>query len=509
MHLQKKHVLPTLVQIVGAVALWTLPSVTQADVIIEHLGYSFPQQNGWTQSARSGPDTTEAAVPDDLGYIDSLGLYSDSTGEQSFYRLLAVNEVNRALTEGWALTAIVRIHQCESGGAVVQFGTGSKVYRIDVCSLWTGLALGTGYHVYRLVDANADGSADLFVDGVQVTSNFLGGPWSAGPVVEFGDVVHSYVANAIAYYAQVKFEVDPIELSGGCNDTVVDCNGNGVLDPCEPYIPSLMDCNGNSILDDCEIGGDASLDCNRDGVLDECAMEPDCNANGIPDECDLAEHTSTDCNHNLVLDECDLLCSQGGPDDYVVVAPNTPGGHNNPNTSPVFVFSLQATGPLVSRPNLPGGEVLDPAGVAFDSYGELFVGNRDGNSGPGSISRFKFDGCGNWRFNGQILGNGLEAVHQVAFSPITGELFAVNYWTGTVSRFLFDSQRNAIPNGIIEANAQTGGGGLTVSPNGEVFVSAPDGIHRFLIGENGQATPNGTMPGGACMHFSQQGELLL
>ena len=68
------------------------------------------------------------------------------------------------------------------------------------------------------------------------------------------------------------------------------------------------DCNNNFVRDDEEISAGGAFDCDGDGVLDQC--EPDCNVNGVPDDCDLADCADEvwceDCNSNGVLDECDI-----------------------------------------------------------------------------------------------------------------------------------------------------------------------------------------------------------
>ncbi|MBI5865258.1 MAG: right-handed parallel beta-helix repeat-containing protein [Planctomycetes bacterium] len=52
-------------------------------------------------------------------------------------------------------------------------------------------------------------------------------------------------------------------------DPLLDCNGNGVLDSCEPIL--IRDCNGNAAPDVCDIAGGESLDRDRNGYPDECA----------------------------------------------------------------------------------------------------------------------------------------------------------------------------------------------------------------------------------------------
>jgi len=76
-----------------------------------------------------------------------------------------------------------------------------------------------------------------------------------------------------------------------------------------------------------------------------------------------------------------------------------------------------------------------------------------------------------------ITGNGLNAVHTIAFNPVSGELFAADFGgyvdpsQGGISRFTFDAQGNAVANGKIPVPSQVPGDGsvigVTVSPDGK------------------------------------------
>jgi formylglycine-generating enzyme required for sulfatase activity len=107
---------------------------------------------------------------------------------------------------------------------------------------------------------------------------------------------------------------------------------------------------------------------------------------------------------------------------------------------------------LVAATGIGAGALHDPYGLAYRaSSRELFVGNRHGNVAAdgvaGSIQRFVYDsGTHTFTANGEITGNGLDGVHQLAFSPDTGELFAANVGSG-ISRFMFDASGAASPNG--------------------------------------------------------------
>lgn len=201
---------------------------------------------------------------------------------------------------------------------------------------------------------------------------------------------------------------------------------------------------------------------------------------------------------------------------------------NNDPADPVLIGSLNPDGTLLSMPTIPataGTNLNNPVTTAFNSTGELFVGNRhSGQIGTdGTIARFLFDDDGNYIPNGTISGNGLSNVHGLDFSP-TGELFAISYRGDQISRFTFDLMGNATANGTLtlpfisaldHANL-----GVAFSPWGELFVSAFDRvpnpqstIHRWLFDANGSAIANGsfTLPtaGAHFLEFNAAGELFV
>lgn len=202
---------------------------------------------------------------------------------------------------------------------------------------------------------------------------------------------------------------------------------------------------------------------------------------------------------------------------FTLVAPNPIPGWNAANTADVLRFNFKKHGPLKPIDLIPRSLLNDPAYVAFNARGELFVGNRHGNvlNGQGSISRFTFDSKGNFFANGVITGNSLEAVHGLAFFP-TGELFVANVANGLISRFLFDAGGNAIANGTF-ATGQQFNNGIAFSPNGELFTTTGnDGIVRrwTFNPTTGAVISNGsfTIPTATRLHqltFNTDGELFV
>ncbi|HPF41466.1 MAG TPA: right-handed parallel beta-helix repeat-containing protein [Phycisphaerae bacterium] len=66
--------------------------------------------------------------------------------------------------------------------------------------------------------------------------------------------------------------------------TLIDCNLNGLHDPCEIADETVADCNQNFTPDACEIAADPSIDANDNGVPDTCEMRRlYVNASALPD----------------------------------------------------------------------------------------------------------------------------------------------------------------------------------------------------------------------------------
>jgi DNA-binding beta-propeller fold protein YncE len=163
--------------------------------------------------------------------------------------------------------------------------------------------------------------------------------------------------------------------------------------------------------------------------------------------------------------------------------------------------------PAVTVKSIDKNTLRDPAGLAFRSESaELFIGSRHGMTAvdgvKGSIARFLYDADSrSFTPNGEITGNGLNGVCQVAFSPVTGELFAANRAGGGVSRFTFDKSGQAIPNGTIgDADAA----GVCVAPDGKrLYVTAASNVIQQFDLTTGQRLADVTLQGagGVDLHF--------
>lgn len=221
-------------------------------------------------------------------------------------------------------------------------------------------------------------------------------------------------------------------------------------------------------------------------------------------------------------DVATIFGDTGSPDvvvdnSFFILVTQTPGG------SPV-----QADWGGVLRYNLPEDNgaakqvtaidktlVHDPLGLAFcNKSAEVFVGNRWGNyppSGGGSISRFLYDASNQtFKPNGEITGNGLGAVGQVAFNPTEDELFAANVTQsggGSISEFKVDAKGNVTPDTVLQVPTSTTIG-LAVAPDGKrLYVSSgsPWGggnvIRQFDLPSGTEVTPSVTIPSADRLHL--------
>ncbi len=159
----------------------------------------------------------------------------------------------------------------------------------------------------------------------------------------------------------------------------------------------------------------------------------------------------------------------------IIVTQSPPGPDNgSPGTwGGLLTYTINPDGgPLNPLGSIDAGLVHDPVSVLYrDDLGEIFVSNRHGNNAadgtPGSISRFRYNrATRTFTPNGTITGNNLLGVHQIAFSPTTGELFACNVNDG-ISRFL------PVDGGYV------GNGGLGIGPTRGVYVSR-NGEHLYV-----------------------------
>jgi DNA-binding beta-propeller fold protein YncE len=202
----------------------------------------------------------------------------------------------------------------------------------------------------------------------------------------------------------------------------------------------------------------------------------------------------------------------GQPDDglqraYAIVVTQSPAGPGNGSQSTwggVLQFELPRDGGAFQQiAGIDAGLVHDPVALLYRAATrELFVANRHGNNSAdgvaGSISVFVYSpATRDFRPSAEIVGNGLSGVHQLALSPMTGELFAANVNSG-ISRFLF-VDGGAVPNGTISSGPVRG---VLISADGTrlFHTSASNVIRQFPVDGGAELTPL-VLPGSPNLHF--------
>ncbi|MFG0252503.1 MAG: hypothetical protein ACF8NJ_06475, partial [Phycisphaerales bacterium JB038] len=102
-----------------------------------------------------------------------------------------------------------------------------------------------------------------------------------------------------------------------------------------------------------------------------------------------------------------------------------------------------------------------------------------------------------------ITGNGVTHALQLTFNPVDGELFVAN-WLGLVSRFVFDDQGVAQPNGTVTMpDGEYSLGVALREANQDLFVSSYTFIRRFVRqpDDTYAHVGNFVIPGGNSIHF--------
>ncbi|MBI1333422.1 MAG: PEP-CTERM sorting domain-containing protein [Armatimonadetes bacterium] len=183
----------------------------------------------------------------------------------------------------------------------------------------------------------------------------------------------------------------------------------------------------------------------------------------------------------------------------ILVTESFMGSNSNSNLwQGIQRYGFSGTGSsATSLTGISASQVSDPVGLFYNG-GELFVGNRHGNSFASSISRFTFDaGTDSFTSNGTITGNGLFGVHGVWVRPGTNDLYAANVNSG-LSIF------------SITSSSATANGTLLSGPMRDVTFSA-DGANLYATqGVNGTLTrynfatssvTNYSISGASGLHF--------
>jgi hypothetical protein len=191
-----------------------------------------------------------------------------------------------------------------------------------------------------------------------------------------------------------------------------------------------------------------------------------------------------------------VLCCMGwyspvAAEPFQIIAAETPmvSGSNQG----VRRYIVRETfGPVQQLTPIPGSYLYDPSSLALRSPTELYISNRAGHTGNGSVARVRLFGS-SFEYLDTFNGNGLTDCAQSCFDPVSGELFVTNWTGGVLSRFLFDASGNPVPNGVI---TMPDGGyqlGVAIRPaDRQLFVSDYTKVRRFSPNPDGSYAFLGT-----------------
>ena len=190
----------------------------------------------------------------------------------------------------------------------------------------------------------------------------------------------------------------------------------------------------------------------------------------------------------------------------LIVTVSPPGSDGNPaNWQPTERIGINGSGgSIFALADIPTTEVFDPAGIAFRSASDLFVGNRHGNIlGLGSISRFTLSPDGaTTTFVQNFTAPGMIGVHELAYDATRDQLFATSVNNG-VFRFGFDAGGQPVFVNSFAAGRRARG--IVVHPNGEfLYLTQASGtIYTFRLDANNGVTELApmTVPGASNLHF--------
>jgi hypothetical protein len=213
-------------------------SQLQAETVFVHTGNTNPLTEGWTTEGFA-QDTTFGPITNDGGF--DAWYVSDNSFELGshfqYLQTLTDGQVTRANTNGWTLTAKMRVDVNNPPGLspfmeytdgilrfVLGFGRGDgddfKLILWDggctsrLCFRVTGEVYtfedaGDSYHEYQLVYDPSAGSADLYIDGIERASNYEGGVHPPSGVGRVGWGSLHDTGGGAGRYNFVHFEIVP------------------------------------------------------------------------------------------------------------------------------------------------------------------------------------------------------------------------------------------------------------------------------------------------------------
>jgi len=167
-------------------------SLANAGTIALHQDANDPNSEGWADW-RGVDQLTTGPVTGDVGGFDAWQI-ADTDGSDGGYQVaLTGQQIDNATTNGWTLRARIRVVGDDepindSRITGVNFGGSGFILRLGssggdpVAGFLAGPEMtltgeGNGYHLYEVIfdpSSGTSGTADLFVDGDEVISDFAG-----------------------------------------------------------------------------------------------------------------------------------------------------------------------------------------------------------------------------------------------------------------------------------------------------------------------------------------------
>lgn len=165
---------------------------------------------------------------------------------------------------------------------------------------------------------------------------------------------------------EIPDECDIRDCEGG---DCADCNHNGIPDGCELAGPDSgqLDCDDNGQLDSCEIAADPDKDCNKNGLLDLCdGSLVDCNGDGVPDPC--SQQNTSDVDADGVPDCVDNCPTKPNADQ------RDSNGNGSGDACDSLLALAPCPGPItLTAPDAAGARVEFALPVAQNGFGEVIV----------------------------------------------------------------------------------------------------------------------------------------
>lgn len=210
---------------VGVLGLF-VSSSAHAGLIVAHTGSADPTTEGWTASVGPGGGVSAGSIND--GGTPAWFVDDNSTADGSiliYSAAVSAPDIAAGSANGWTLTVILRVPSDENldihGSPFIAYRDGVTSWEMNfgldasgntVVQLedsFTPISVGPthtlpGHDTYNQFDLVYDpsaGTADLFVNGTEVLSNFDGAPlaqsavlWGAGRSPDSGQGNFNYVA---------------------------------------------------------------------------------------------------------------------------------------------------------------------------------------------------------------------------------------------------------------------------------------------------------------------------